>query len=292
MEKKKKKEKYVEYDYESLYQENLDRLKEEEEVKALLEGRVKSIYATKEIKAGDQLEVEIYPEFNRQQAKEQNMERPKRSKEAQRNLNNKRARKRCERLILENFGNGDIWATLTYSSGQEPETEEEAYRNMKNFIRRLNRRRKKLGLKNARYIYVTECGAKGRWHHHMITDGDLSMDEIEQIWQKGRRNQLRRLQKDENGLVGCARYITKDKERKSEGKKTWNSSNGLREPQEKKNHYKTKQQHVDRMVAGDLSICDHLARWYGDQYEYAESEIRYNKYNRRYYIYGRMRQKR
>ena len=292
MGKKRKKASYVEYDYESLYQESLEKIEEENERRALLEGRAKSIYATKEIRSGDQLELEIYPEFTRKQVRELNREQQEKQKKAQKNLNERKSRKMCERLILENFGNGDIWATLTYSPGMEPETMEQALKNVQNFIRRLNRRRKKLGLKNARYIYVTECGSKGRWHHHLITDGDISRDELEAIWKKGRRNQVRRLQKDENGLVGAARYITKEKERKSKHQKTWNSSNGLRKPQEKKNHYKTKQQHVDRMVAGDLSVCDHLTRWYGDKYEYAESEIRYNKYNRRYYIYGRMRQKR
>lgn len=99
----------------------------------------------------------------------------------------------CERLILENFDNRDIWATFTYT--EEPETLEEAVRNMQNFIKRLNYKRKKMGLKNARYVYTTECGSKGRFHHHIVMDGDLDMDTVEATWNKGKRNHLRRLQK-------------------------------------------------------------------------------------------------
>ena len=33
----------------------------------LKDGKVRSIYATKEIRAGDQMDVEIYPEFSRKE---------------------------------------------------------------------------------------------------------------------------------------------------------------------------------------------------------------------------------
>ena len=122
-------------------------------------------------------------------------------------------------------------------------------------------------------------------------DGDLDMDTVEATWNKGKRNHLRRLQKDENGLVGAARYITKEKERKSKYQKTWNASTGLRKPKEKVNHYKTKQYHVNRIVKGNLKICDHLTKWYGDMYEFAEAEVKYNTFNGRFYIYARMRAK-
>ena len=66
-------------------------------------------------------------------------------------------------------------------------------------------------------------------------------------------------------------------------------SKGLRKPQEKVNHYKTKQRDVDKIVRGEITVREHLERWYGQEYEYAESEVRYNKFNGRFYIYGRMR---
>ena len=290
MSKRKRRTVYVPYDYEAAYQNSLEQMEEENEKRLLKEGKTKNIYATKEIRSGDQLEIEIYPEFARRQESQIPDEgRRKKQRQAQKNLNDKNSRKMCERLILENFDNRDIWATFTYT--EEPETLEEAVRNMQNFIKRLNYKRKKMGLKNARYVYTTECGSKGRFHHHIVMDGDLDMDTVEATWNKGKRNHLRRLQKDENGLVGAARYITKEKERKSKYQKTWNASTGLRKPKEKVNHYKTKQYHVNRIVKGDLKICDHLAKWYGDMYEFAEAEVKYNTFNGRFYIYARMRAK-
>ncbi len=122
------------------------------------------------------------------------------------------------------------------------------------------------------------------------------MDTVEKLWKRGKRNQVRRLQRDEDGLVGMARYITKYK---AEGKKPetlgkyqkqWTASKGLRKPKEKVNHYKTKEKDVKAIVSGKMKIEDHLAKWYPD-YEFSESTVKYNKFNGRYYIYGRMRMK-
>lgn len=86
---------------------------------------------------------------------------------------------------------------------------------MTNYIRRINYRRKKLGLPKAKYIYVTEHDpdAKIRWHHHVIMDGLLDRDVCEKLWKLGERSQSKRLEEDAYGLVGMAKYITKDKHR-------------------------------------------------------------------------------
>ena len=68
MEKKKSRRRrtvYVPYDYEAAYQNQLEKMEEANADRLLKEGKVRSIYATKDIRAGEQLEVEIYPEFSR-----------------------------------------------------------------------------------------------------------------------------------------------------------------------------------------------------------------------------------
>lgn len=292
--KKRKKTVYEQYDYEVAYQHELEKMEELNEERMLKEGKVKSIYATKEIRSGDQLEVEIYPEFTKEQRNLIPDEAKKnRQKQAQKNLNDKNSRKMCERVINENFTDRDIWATFTYSDDNMPASMEVAQKNMQNYIRRLNYQRKKQNLKNVRYVYVTECSDKGRWHHHIVMDGDIDMDTVEGTWNLGKRSEIRRLQKDENGLVGMARYITKEKGKKGKYQKAWTASKGLRKPKKKVNHYKTKQRDVDRIVKGELKVCDHLMKWYAKYgYEFAESEVRYNTFNGRFYIYGRMRMKR
>lgn len=294
--RRRKKNVYVEYDYEEAYQKQIENL-EEDIIKRMMDGKkIKYVYATKEIKSGEQLEVEIYPEFTRKRVEEIPEEgRRKKDRQAQRNLNEKKSRKQCERVINENFGDRDIWATFTYSEEYTPASMKVAKGHMQNYIRRLNYQRKKRGLPNARYVYVTEQGEKGRWHHHIVLDGDMDMDTVESLWTYGKRNQVRRLQKDENGLVGMAKYVSKPKGKgkdSEEGKyqKIWTPSKNLKKPDEHKNHYKTKQSHVDKMVNGTLPVQEHLNKWYASEgYEYTESEIRYNKWNGQYYIYARMR---
>lgn len=148
---------------------------------------------------------------------------------------------------------------------------------------------------------MTECSEKGRWHHHIVMDGDIDMDTVEKVWTLGERNEVRRLQKDENGLVGMAKYITKPKEpakKKKKGdqevvakyQKAWTSSRGLRKPKVKKNHYKTTQKNVDDIVRGKLTVEDHMKKWYAAAgYIFTSSEVRYNEFNGRFYIYARMR---
>lgn len=296
MKKWRKKNSYVEYDYEAAYEKQIRNLEEDHIRRMMHAGRLKYIYATKEIRSGEQLEVEIYPEFTRKRQDEiPEAGRKKKSRQAQNNLNEKRTRKQCERIISENFGDEDIWATFTYSEKNTPASMKVAKANMRNYIRRLNYQRKKRGLTKARYVYTTEQGDKGRWHHHIVLDGDMDMDTVEHLWLLGKRNQVRRLEKDENGLVGMARYITKPKgkckgKEESKYQKTWTASKGLRKPKVDKNHYKTKQSHVEKMVKGILLVEDHLKKWYAkDGYEFAEAEIKYNDWNGQYYIYARMR---
>ena len=283
--------KYIEYDYEAAYDKQLHSMEEANFQRMLDEGRVKSIYATKEIRAGEQLEVEIYPEFSKSQRSEIPKEGLKdKRRQAQKNLNEKNSRKECERLIMENFGDNDIWATFTYSDDNMPDSLKRARQDIQNYIRRLNYIRKKRGFRNLRYVYITECSEKGRWHHHIVMDGDMVLDVAELTWKLGRRNNVRRLEKDENGLSGMANYITKEK-RKNGGKyqKAWKSSKNLRKPKVDKNHYKFRQKDVDEVVTGREPLEDKLGKWYGKQgYKLNSFEVRYNVFNGRFYISARL----
>ena len=208
MRKKRRKAVYVPYDYEAAYKNSLDKMEEANEERILKEGKVKSIYATKEIRSGDQLEVEIYPEFTKGQKDQIPDEgKRKRQRQAQKNLNDKNSKKMCERVISENFTDRDIWATFTYTDDNMPASMEVATKNMQNYIRRLNYQRKKQGLSNARYVYVTECSEKGRWHHHIVMDGDVDMDKVHHE----REKQKRKVSKDMVCIKGTA-----ETERKSQ----------------------------------------------------------------------------
>ena len=282
----RKKTKYVEYDYESLYNTQIEKMDEALE-REMLTLRNKCVYATKEITAGVMKEIEIYPEFSRSELKGNGAK--KRNKEAQSNLNDKNARKHLTRLVNTNFNNGDYWITLTYSDEYLPKSMDEALKNIKNFMRRINYRRNKEGLDKAKYIYITEYaeGKKGiRCHHHLIMDGALSMDTVESTWKLGRRNNLRKLAVDECGLTGIANYLAKD----PRGNKRWCSSTNLKQPTVKKNHYKFKKKKVQDLVKHRDSIKSEMEKTYPG-YIFVDAEVRFNEYNAMFYIYTRMRKK-
>lgn len=194
------KKRYVaDYDFEEAYNKAIEDMEQDQLERYMKEKRAGIAYQTKTTKAGDQLEADIYPVFgNRQDAprtKRRNESRP-----AQKNLNNKRARRYLNNLVNANFGEGDLWCTFTYDDKHLPADPDEADRRFANFIRRVNRRRKKAGLENVKYICVTEYvedeGKKTRCHHHVIMSGDVDRDELEKVWGQGKRNHTRRIDPD------------------------------------------------------------------------------------------------
>ena len=263
------------------------------------------VYALKEVRAGEQLDVEIYPQFKNMAAvPEAGRTVKKDNSQAQRNLNDKNARKYVERLINENFSSRDIWITLTYDDEHLPPDGDvdAAIKNVQKYIRRVNYQRKKRGLKNARYVIVNAYNPNEeiRWHHHIVMDGDMDMDTVEECWGQSSRNEVRRLETDENGLSGLAHYITEEKNRiKSE--KRWMSSKGLRQPEirvvhskqpEKgKGNYKKIKKYVDEMLKDRNTIEVQMKKWFPD-YDFTDSGVYYNDFNGMFYIRARMRKRR
>lgn len=295
---------FIPYDYEAAYNKQIEQL-HEWFVEQLFKQGKKVVYALKEIKAGDQFDVEIYPQFkNMDEVPPEGRNIKKDNDKAQRNLNDKNARKYVERLINENFTNDDLWITLTYDDEHIPPDGDidAAIKNMQKFIRRVNYQRKKRGLPNAKYVYVTEYNPTEeiRWHHHIAMDGQMEMDAVEACWKQSSRNEVRRLKKDENGLSGMANYIVKEKERvKSE--KRWNSSQGLKDPDIRVVHSKrpTKTQgsykkiaaYVEEMRKGHEKVKEQMSKWYPD-FEFADADIYYNDFNSMFYIRARLRMRR
>lgn len=274
---------FIEYDVENTFDEDIKNADEQQIQKLLEVGKLKCIYATKTIKSGNQFEVEIYPEYTRKQLKKEKSIQ-KKTKKAQKNLNDKNARKKLIRLVNCNFNDKDIWATLTYSADYPPETMEEAQKNIRNYIRRIKRRRIKLSLPEARYIYVTEWNMskkkKIRCHHHLIIDGSMSMDELEELWKFGRRNNTRRIKKGVDGLTGLAEYVSKD----PCGSKRWCASKNLKKPIIKKNHRDFSMKKIRMMIANNNLIREFIEKKYPGMI-YLNEQARFNIFNGRTYFY-------
>ena len=295
---------FIPYDYEAAYNKQLEQLHEWFIEQMFKQGK-KVVYALKEIKAGDQFEVEIYPQFtNMDDVPPEGRSVKKDNDKAQRNLNDKNARKYVERLINENFTDNDLWITLTYDDEHLPPDGDidAAIKNMQKFIRRVNYQRKKRGLTNAKYVYVTEYNPTEdiRWHHHIVMDGQMDMDAVEACWKQSSRNEVRRLQKDENGLSGMANYIVKEKKR-IRSEKRWNSSQGLidpdirvvhsKQPEKGKGSYKKIGKYVDEMVKNQNVIEGQMKKWYPD-FDFKDAAVYYNDFNGMFYIHARMRKRR
>ncbi len=171
---------------------------------------------------GNYMDADIYPVF---QPAGKRRKRCKPTSEIQQRLNQRNAEKKITRLAHLNFTEKDIALHLTYDS--QPESTEQAQKDLYNFIRRIKRARKKLGLPELKYLSCTEIGKEhGRVHHHLIMSGGMDRDTLEEMWGKGFANS-KRLQFKEDGITGLAHYIVKDRQ----FFKRWNQSRNLLQPE-------------------------------------------------------------
>ena len=83
-------------------------------------------------------------------------------------VNERNCIKKLRRKIQANFGEGDLFLTLTYKKETRPDARE-ARRRLKNYLERLRRRWKKAGVP-LKYIIVTEYENKSIHHHLVLND--------------------------------------------------------------------------------------------------------------------------
>ncbi len=187
---------------------------------------MRTVYREKKYTCGEYLDVFIYPVFETGKHRGGKRAKRKPSTEAQKKLNQRHREEKLVRLLHANFTPEDLEIHLTYR-GEQPGSDEEAARNLRNYIRRIQRLRKKLGLPPLKYIAVTERGKRGgRYHHHITVNGGIDRDILESMWEYGYANS-RRLQFTEDGLAGLGNYIVKS----PVGKKAWTASKNLVDPE-------------------------------------------------------------
>ena len=281
---------YDNYDYEREYDKQYESLEEEDYKRLLREGIIKNAYRTntiknKNVKDGHVfLESFIYPTFAKSSDVPKN-EKRKETKAAQIAKNNKKARRKLIRLININFGKGDLWCTFNWSDKNYPENEERAKKDVKNFILKINRKRKKEGKSNIKYIYVLAYDEYTRPHIHMILEGDMDRDELESMWTKGTKCQTRRIVPDENGMViGLCEYIAKN----PHGTKRWCCSRNLVRPSEPTRSYtKFRKRTVEKMVNNESYLREQMEKKYPG-YRLIDVELKWNGIVAAFYIYARM----
>ena len=137
-----------------------------------------------------------------------------------------------------NFSPSDCALHLTYRDADMPETIDEAIRLSKNAMRCIRRLwAKKTGKEESefKYIIVDEVTSTGRYHHHCIITGGLTINEISDKWRYGTTT-TEPLRFDETGLCGISAYICKQRL----SYRRWRSSKNLAHPAERQNDYRIK----------------------------------------------------
>ena len=186
--------------------------------------------------SGPRIDAEVFPVFGRQMRGTLRRAKSQETAEAQKKANNERSRMRLIQLVEANFTDKDVALGLDYA-GQAP-TPERIDKDIRNFIERIKRRRNKRGLPELKYIYAIggdEMPAAGysgkRPHVHMIMNGGIDRDELEELWGQGRAN-CDRLQPRDEGLGGISVYFTKQMQDRApkKGVRKWRASKNLKKP--------------------------------------------------------------
>lgn len=272
-------------DYEVLY--NLD-LEDTTEEKIEFKFRDQTIkkFRIKTIQSGEMLESEIYPIFK---TKPQcRAKKTKSSRKSQKNLNDKNTKKRVIRLINANFTDDHTWATFTYDDDHLPADIDRAKRDMTNYLNRLKRQCKRRGLPELKYIYVTEYREGEdfkRVHHHIVlnvSDRDL----IESTWNGCGRTQARRLQSDDFGYEGLARYITKDVHET----KRYSVSRNLKKPIVRTSDSKMTKRRAEKIARNKIDAPELFERIY-PRHQFKDITVKHSDIISGAFIYVRMKRK-
>lgn len=167
---------------------------------------MRSWYRETRYECGDYMDVMIYPVYTKTPVRRK---KAKPTSEVQQKLNEIYAEEKLIRIANANFTPRDYKVELTYSSEYLPQSDEDADRELTNFLRRVKRYRKQHGLSELKYIAVTEKGSRsGRYHHHLILSGDIELFDLVALWGKGIVGSDL-LIFDENGIANLVKYMMK-----------------------------------------------------------------------------------
>ena len=172
--------------------------------------------------------------------------RPRKRKEnasrpVQKNLNYRNAQKWFRLSAVANFNEGDYTGEFTFAPENRPGSIEECEKEITNFIKRINRARKKKDLPKMKYMGVIEGKNTDKLHFHLLLDNLLNRDEIDDLWTKGRGKSKKSIgftniekiktQYGIDGVIVKANYLTKEfKLENQKGKRKWFASRNLKKP--------------------------------------------------------------
>lgn len=243
---------------------------------------MRCLYREMICKAGEYVDVAIYPVFGKTQTRRK---RYKATSEQQQNLNRRNAALKLTRLLNANFCENDYKLELTYRQECLPKDDDECFKVLKNFFRRLKRRMQKIG-KELKYVCVTERSKTGRYHHHLVVNGGLTAREISDCWNRGIIRLSALEMSYDDGLSCLAQYMSKGM---SAGYKSFSYSRNLVQPVFTERTGRISAREV-REISG-LTDCPQEFQKLYPEYEYRAAESKWNPENKYYYIYVKMKRR-
>lgn len=238
-------------------------------------------YRTKLVRAGEYLYVQCYPLISREarERQEEALQTLKKSTDRKVNLkyaryNNARRVYEFNQLVEANFGYNDLHIAATYPapqygmedrSGEAWRSREDALKDRRNYIRRVQRLLKRHGcdLNEFRWIAVTvskEPDMEARkpfsptHHHHILMHGvpEELRGEVERLWRFGYCN-ADRCQPDSKGLADLAGYVARQEGRANgdhkAGEKSYSASRNIKRPEVRTADKKISKRRVAQLAA-------------------------------------------
>ncbi|MBQ2938988.1 MAG: hypothetical protein IJE00_01320 [Clostridia bacterium] len=268
--------------------------------------------------SGPLLEVDFYPVWPDGRRMPTRAPRSKPTRAEMVKYNRQRAVKKMIRLVNANFGADDYLMSPTYEQSCAPSSEEEAKRDLVNYLRRVKTRRAaalreveqllaetpdKPSLRRQRekwqaerdklaqpmkYIYTMEkvtyqTGKKAgqsNYHFHLFLTGGLPRRELEEMWPRGMRTNVDRYQPDRFGPEAAARYQVKD----PAGSKRFVCSRNLDKPKEPTpKDDRISRRGVQRIAELHVDDAAYWEKKYPG-YRFVRCFARYNAFNGHWYV--------
>lgn len=255
------------------------------------------------------LEVDIYPFTISRKKRGKRAKKEKESLQKQKNLNDKNARRKFIQIAETNFKEDDIVLDLTYSEEFLPKSIDELERNIQNYLRRLKRKRKELGLDDLKYMLITSYTTekeekyveKVRPHHHLLINSGVDRDILEDLWRVKRRKgekkgkrigyaNARRIQYSETtGITELSTYLANNITQK----RRWTCSQNLKRPESRTNDYKYSRRKIEKIIRGgfDIKFWEKQYPGYTIKDRLNGYEVYYNEVTAEYSIYLKLRRK-
>lgn len=188
--------------------------------------------------------------------------------------NKKKALRTFCQKVKTNFTRDDVYLTLTYDTLHKRDNVKDAKKDFHNFIKRVNRRRKKAGLPSAKYMGAIE--RKGtNIHFHLIISGGLDRNELEDVWGNGLSNASRLRIDDAELMQRLCQYIMKEARDKEKFENTYICSRNLENPKVTKTDWAFTHRKLEEL-AGQTDCRDVWEKLYPG-YEFIEASSTFNE---------------